>query len=204
MRGGAEVQADADALTPQDVVRILPGERVPVDGIVCSGACTVDASALMGASRLEEKAVGDPVLAGALNRAGSASVTPTAVGDATVLQRTIAALQRAQTVRTPEQERLERAASRLTALLIILAAGVGAVWFFRRQPGDLARALTCACGVLADACLSAAGQAARRSGANCSRAARRHRPGRRRAPCAGVSGCCWRITLCVFRWLRAG
>lgn len=160
VRGGAEVQVDADTLTPQDVVRILPGERVPVDGIVCSGACTVDASALMGASRLEEKAVGDPVLAGALNRAGSASVTPTAVGDATVLQRTIAALQRAQTVRTPEQERLERAASRLTALLIILAAGVGAVWFFRRQPGDLARALTCACGVLAAACLSAAGQAA--------------------------------------------
>lgn len=160
VRGGAEVQVDADTLTPQDVVRILPGERVPVDGIVCSGACTVDASALMGASRPEEKAVGDPVLAGALNRAGSASVTPTAVGDATVLQRTIAALQRAQTVRTPEQERLERAASRLTALLIILAAGVGAVWFFRRQPGDLARALTCACGVLAAACLSAAGQAA--------------------------------------------
>ena len=160
VRGGAEVQVDADTLTPQDVVRILPGERVPVDGIVCSGACTVDASALMGASRPEEKAVGDPVLAGALNRAGSASVTPTAVGDATVLQRTIAALQRAQTVRTPEQERLEWAASRLTALLIILAAGVGAVWFFRRQPGDLARALTCACGVLAAACLSAAGQAA--------------------------------------------
>lgn len=160
VRGGAEVQVDADTLTPQDVVRILPGERVPVDGIVCSGACTVDASALMGASRPEEKAVGDPVLAGALNRAGSASVTPTAVGDATVLQRTIAALQRAQTVRTPEQERLERAASRLTALLIILAAGVGAVWFFRRQPGDLARALTCACGVLAAACPGAAGQAA--------------------------------------------
>lgn len=61
---------------------------------------------------------------------------------------------------TPEQERLERAASRLTALLIILAAGVGAVWFFRRQPGDLARALTCACGVLAAACPGAAGQAA--------------------------------------------
>lgn len=160
VRGGAEVQVDADTLTPQDVVRILPGERIPVDGIVRSGVCTVDESALTGASRPVEKTVGDAVLAGTLDRAGSASVTPTAVGDATVLQRTIAALQRAQTVRTPEQERLERAASRLTALLIILAAGVGAVWFFQRQPGDLARALTCACGVLAAACLSAAGQAA--------------------------------------------
>ena len=74
--------------------------------------CTVDESALTGASRPVEKAVGDAVLAGTLDRAGSASVTPTAVGDATVLQRTIAALQRAQTVRTPERERLERAASR--------------------------------------------------------------------------------------------
>ena len=160
VRGGAEVQADADALTPQDVVHILPGERIPVDGIVRSGVCTVDESALMGASRPVEKTVGDVVLAGTLDRAGSASVTPTAVGDATVLQRTIAALQRAQTVRTPEQERLERAASRMTALLIVLAAGVGAVWLFRRQPGDLTRALTCACGVLAAACPGAAGQAA--------------------------------------------
>ena len=160
VRGGAEVQTDADALTPQDVVRIVPGERIPVDGIVRSGVCTVDESALTGASRPVEKKVGDAVLAGTLDRAGSASVTPTAVGDATVLQRTIAALQRAQTVRTPEQARLERAASRMTALLIILAAGVGAVWLFRRQPVDLARALTCACGVLAAACPGAAGQAA--------------------------------------------
>ena len=160
VRDGVQAQTDAGTLTPQDVVHILPGERIPVDGIVRSGVCTIDESALTGAPRPVEKTVGDAVLAGTLDRAGSASVTPTAVGDATVLQRTIAALQRAQTVRTPEQERLERAASRMTALLIILAAGVGAVWLFRRQPGDLTRALTCACGVLAAACPGAAGQAA--------------------------------------------
>ena len=169
VRDGVGTQVDADALTPRNVVRVLPGERVPVDGVVCSGTCTVDASALTGAARPAEKAVGDAVLAGTLNRAGSAFITPTAIGDATALQRTIAALQRAQTVRTPEQVRLERAASRLTALLVLLAIGVGAVWLFWRQPGDLARAL---------------------SG--------------RRAPCAGVSGCCWRIMPCVCRWLRAG
>lgn len=138
----------------------LPGERVPVDGVVCSGTCIVDASALAGAARPAEKAVGDAVLAGTLNRAGSAFITPTAVGDATALQRTIAALQRAQTVRTPEQARLERAASRLTALLVLLAIGVGVVWLFWRQPGDLARALTCTCAVLAATCPGAAGQAA--------------------------------------------
>lgn len=160
VRDGVQAQTDAGTLTPQDVVHILPGERIPVDGIVRSGVCTVDESALTGASRPVEKTVGDAVLTGTLDRAGSASVTPTAVGDATVLQRTIAALQRAQTVRTPEQERLERAASRMTALLIVLAAGVGAVWLFRRQPGDLTRALTCACGVLAAVCPGAAGQAA--------------------------------------------
>lgn len=115
---------------------------------------------LTGAARPAEKAVGDAVLAGTLNRAGSAFITPTAVGDATALQRTIAALQRAQTVRTPEQVRLERAASRLTALLVLLAIGVGVVWLFWRQPGDLARALTCTCAVLAATCPGAAGQAA--------------------------------------------
>ena len=99
VRDGVQAQTDAGTLTPQDVVHILPGERIPVDGIVRSGVCTVDESALTGASRPVEKTVGDAVLAGTLDRAGSASVTPTAVGDATVLQRTIAALQRAQTVR---------------------------------------------------------------------------------------------------------
>lgn len=160
VRDGVGTPVDADALTPRDVVRVLPGERVPVDGVVCSGTCTVDASALTGAARPAEKAVGDAVLAGTLNRAGSAFITPTAIGDATALQRTIAALQRAQTMRTPEQVRLERAASRLTALLVLLAIGVGAVWLFWRQPGDLARALTCTCAVLAATCPGAAGQAA--------------------------------------------
>ena len=160
VRDGVGTPVDADALTPRDVVRVLPGERVPVDGVVCSGTCTVDASALIGAARPAEKAVGDAVLAGTLNRAGSAFITPTAIGDATALQRTIAALQRAQTIRTPEQVRLERAASRLTALLVLLAIGVGVVWLFWRQPGDLARALTCTCAVLAAACPGAAGQAA--------------------------------------------
>ena len=161
VRDGVGTQVDADALTPRDVVRVLPGERVPVDGIVRSGTCTVDASALTGAARPAEKAVGDTVLAGTLNRAGSAFITPTAIGDATALQRTIAALQRAQTVRTPEQVRLERAASRLTALLVLLAIGVGAVWLFWRQPGDLARALTCTCAVLAATCPGAAERTAR-------------------------------------------
>lgn len=138
----------------------VPVERVPVDGVVCSGTCTVDVFALTGAARPAEKAVGDAVLAGTLNRVGSAFITPTAIGDATALQRTIAALQRAQTVRTPEQVRLERAASRLTALLVLLAIGVGVVWLFWRQPGDLARALTCTCAVLAATCPGAAGQAA--------------------------------------------
>ena len=161
VRDGVGTQVDADALTPRDVVRVLPGERVPVDGVVCSGTCTVDASALTGAARPAEKAVGDAVLAGTLNRAGSAFITPTAIGDATALQRTIAALQRAQTVRTPEQVRLERAASRLTALLVLLAIGVGAVWLFWRQPGDLARALTCTCAVLAATCPGAAERTAR-------------------------------------------
>lgn len=144
VRDGVQAQTDAGTLTPQDVVHILPGERIPVDGIVRSGVCTVDESALTGASQPVEKTVGDAVLAGTLDRAGSASVTPTAVGDATVLQRTIAALQR---------------------------------W----------RA-----------------SAVRRSGASCSCMARRPRLRRRRAPCAGAAGCCWRTMPCVCRWLRAG
>lgn len=58
VRDGVGTPVDADALTPRDVVRVLPGERVPVDGVVCSGTCTVDAFALMGAARPAEKAVG--------------------------------------------------------------------------------------------------------------------------------------------------
>ena len=73
VRDGVQAQTDAGTLTPQDVVHILPGERIPVDGIVRSGVCTVDESALTGASRPVEKTVGDAVLAGTLDRAGAAA-----------------------------------------------------------------------------------------------------------------------------------
>lgn len=55
VRGGVEMQADADTLTPQDVVRLVPGERIPVDGVVCSSTCTVDESALTGMHCMEKR-----------------------------------------------------------------------------------------------------------------------------------------------------
>lgn len=142
--------------------------------IVCAlrglpGVHAVFVSDTAGCARLtyDEAAVGLGEIARCVQRAGfdvpveTAELRcPGADDGAEALQRTIAALQRAQTVRTPEQVRLERAASRLTALLVLLAIGVGAVWLFWRQPGDLARALTCTCAVLAATCPGAAGQAA--------------------------------------------
>ncbi|MFR0796657.1 MAG: hypothetical protein ACLSHG_10525 [Oscillospiraceae bacterium] len=121
--------------SPRDVVRVLPGERVPVDGVVCSGTCTVDASALTGAARPAGKGGGGRSSGRHAQPRGQRIITPTAIERTRRRwQRTIAALQRAQTVRTPEQVRLERRHHAHRAARP-LAIGVGAAWLFWRAAG---------------------------------------------------------------------
>ena len=95
-RGDTFVELPVDQIAEHDRVRIRPGERVPVDGTVVSGQCAVDESMLTGESMPVDKAPGDKVIGGSLNRSGSAIVSAEALGKASVLEQIIQIVRHAQ------------------------------------------------------------------------------------------------------------
>ncbi len=86
---GNEVEISLDRLAVGDLVRVRPGERIPVDGTVMDGASAVDESLVIGEPLPQDKLVGDAVIGGSLNQTGSLVVRVTAVGKDTFL-RTVA------------------------------------------------------------------------------------------------------------------
>ena len=104
-RGDTFVELPVDQIAEHDRVRIRPGERVPVDGTVISGQCAVDESMLTGESMPVDKAPGDQVIGGSLNRSGSAIVSAEALGKASVLEQIIQIVRQAQCEKAPVQRR---------------------------------------------------------------------------------------------------
>lgn len=158
-RGGAVRELDLDEITEHDIILLRPGERVPVDGVVLAGSCTVDESMLTGESLPVEKAEGDHVFGGTLNRAGSARIAAERLGKDSVLQQMIDIVQRAQTSKAPVQRLADRIAAWFVPIVALLAAAVFCIWYFLARPGDAGRAVYCMCSVLVIACPCALGLA---------------------------------------------
>jgi Cd2+/Zn2+-exporting ATPase len=108
-----------DALSPGDVVRVLPGERIPVDGEVIDGRSHADESTLTGEAMPVSKEVGSPVYAGSLNGSGSLDVRMTSAADDTTLARIIQLVESAQETRAPTQSWIEAVESRYAAGVIV-------------------------------------------------------------------------------------
>ena len=109
-RGDTFVELPVDQIAEHDLVRIRPGERVPVDGTVVSGQCAVDESMLTGESMPVDKAPGDKVIGGSLNRSGSAIVSAEALGKASVLEQIIQIVCQAQCEEAPVQRFADKVA----------------------------------------------------------------------------------------------
>lgn len=158
-RGGEARELDIDEITEHDVILLRPGECVPVDGVVLAGSCTVDESMLTGESLPVEKAAGDHVFGGTLNRAGSARIAAERLGKDSVLQQMIDIVQRAQASKAPVQRLADRIAAWFVPIVALLAAAVFCIWYFGARPGDTGRAVSCMCSVLVIACPCALGLA---------------------------------------------
>ena len=111
-----------EALAPGHLVRVRPGERIPVDGDVVEGSSPVDESTLTGEPVPVRKHFGERVFAGTLNGSGSLDVKVTRTADDTTLARIIRMVEEARESRAPTQSWIERVESRY-ALGVILAAG---------------------------------------------------------------------------------
>jgi len=159
VRDGAEIDVPTADVRVGDFVRIRPGERIPVDGVVTEGASTIDESMLTGESLPVDKTLESKVLAGTVNRTGSFVFRAARVGSETALARIVKLVADAQGSRAPIQRLADRVAAIFVPIVLAIAALTFLAWWaFGPEPSAL-YALTSAVAVLVIACPCAMGLA---------------------------------------------
>lgn len=123
---GKEEMIAAENIKPNDILRILPGEAIPVDGVIISGETTVNQSIMTGESLPVDKSTGDEVFCGTINRFGSIDIRATKVGEDSSLQKMIRMVQDAEKKQAPMQRIADKCASWLVpaAMAIAIIAGL--------------------------------------------------------------------------------
>jgi len=159
LRDGGEVDVPTASVEVGDLVRIRPGERLPVDGTVVEGASTVDESMLTGESVPVDKAPGAAVSGGTVNRTGSFVFRATRVGSETTLARIVKLVEEAQGSRAPIQRLADRVAAVFVPIVLGIAGLTFAGWWLLGPAPSLVHALTTAVAVLVIACPCAMGLA---------------------------------------------
>ncbi len=125
IRNGVEQEVPTSELVAGDRIRLRPGAKVPVDGVLVEGGTSIDESLVTGESVPVEKQPGDALIGGSINRAGSVVMEATKVGSETALAQIVALVQQAQSSKAPGQRLADRAA----AYLVVLAVGAGLLTF---------------------------------------------------------------------------
>ena len=160
VRGDVEVDIPVEEVVVGDIVRIRPGEKVPVDGVVTSGTTTVDESMLTGESLPVDKAPGDAMIGATINTTGSVLIRTTAVGDDTALAQIIRLVEDAQGSKVPLQRLADQVSSVFVPTVILGAALTFVLWaVFGPETENLTMAISTTIAVLIIACPCALGLA---------------------------------------------
>ena len=106
-------------------IRVLPGERVPLDGVILSGSSSFNEAAITGESTPKDKGEGDEVFAGALNTSGVVELEVTACSDETMLSRIVGMVQGAQAEKAPYENFVDRFAAVYTPIVVSCALVLG-------------------------------------------------------------------------------
>ncbi|HSK20659.1 MAG TPA: heavy metal translocating P-type ATPase [Longimicrobiales bacterium] len=159
VRNGAEVDIGIEDVGADDIIIVRPGERVPVDGEVVSGASAVDESMLTGESLPVSKQVGDRVIGGTINRTGAFRYRATTLGHASVLAQIVKLMRDAQGSRAPIQRLADRISAVFVPIVLQVAILTFAVWFIAADAAPFVRAFAAAVAVLIIACPCAMGLA---------------------------------------------
>jgi P-type Cu+ transporter len=160
LRDGTEVDVPLDQVATGDLVRVRPGEKVPVDGIVVEGSSSVDESMLTGESRPVTKGTGDTVIGATLNRSGTLVLSATAVGADSTLAQIVRLVEDAQSSKVPMQKLADRVSAVFVPAVLLIAAGTFTGWaVFGPDTTHLTLAISTAVAVLIIACPCALGLA---------------------------------------------
>ncbi len=160
IRGGSEQDVAVESLVVGDSIRVRPGEKVPVDGLVTEGRSAVDESMLTGESLPVEKGEGDTVIGATLNTNGSFIFRATRVGKDTALAQIVRLVEEAQGSKAPMQRLADTIASYFVPAVLLLAALTFIGWLVVGTDPRLTHALQAAIAVLVIACPCALGLAA--------------------------------------------
>lgn len=133
---GNEQIIDAKDVCKNDIIRVLPGETIAIDGVIINGQTTVDQSVMTGESLPVDKAVGDEVYGGTINCFGAVDIKATKVGEDSSLQKLIRMVQKAQENKAPMARVADKSASWLVPAALVIAVITGIV------TRDIVRAVT--------------------------------------------------------------
>ena len=156
---GSEEDIPLDQVMPGDALRIRPGERVPVDGVVTEGGSAVDESMVTGESIPVEKTAGDPLIGATVNGTGTLVMRAEKVGSETLLAQIVSMVSAAQRSRAPIQRLADVVASYFVPAVVVAAVLTFVVWALIGPEPRLAHAVVNAVAVLIIACPCALGLA---------------------------------------------
>jgi Cu+-exporting ATPase len=156
---GTEKDIPLEQVKPGDRLRVRPGEKVPVDGVLLEGSSAIDESMISGESIPVEKSAGSPVIGATINSTGSFVMRAERVGPETLLARIVQMVGQAQRSRAPIQRLADRVAGWFVPAVVAVAAVTFTAWFFFGPEPRLAHALVNAVAVLIIACPCALGLA---------------------------------------------
>jgi Cu+-exporting ATPase len=157
--GATEAEVPLDQVEPGDLLRVRPGAKVPVDGVVVDGATAIDESMLTGEAMPVAKAAGDEVIGATLNTTGSFVMRATRVGRETALARIVELVRRAQGSKAPIQRLADRIAEIFVPIVLVVGAITFAIWFLGGPEPRLTLALSAFIAVVVIACPCAMGLA---------------------------------------------
>lgn len=136
LENGKEIMIPAEKICHDDILRVLPGETFPVDGVIIDGEASVDQSIMTGESLPVDKVRGDEVFCGTLNCYGAVDMKATNVGQDSSLQKLICMVQEAENKQAPMQRIADKCASWLVPVALMIAIITGFV------TGNIVRAVT--------------------------------------------------------------
>lgn len=136
LENGKEIMIPAEKICHDDILRVLPGETFPVDGVIIDGEASVDQSIMTGESLPVDKVRGDEVFCGTLNCYGAVDMKATNVGQDSSLQKLICMVQEAENKQAPMQRIADKCTSWLVPVALVIAIITGFV------TGNIVRAVT--------------------------------------------------------------
>ena len=136
VRPDGDVDVPVDQVQPGDLLRVRPGEKVPVDGVLVEGSSALDEAMLTGEAMPVTKGKGDEVIGATLNTTGSFVMRATRVGSETALAQIVEMVRRAQGSKAPIQRLADRISGVFVPIVLVVAAATFAIWMDLRPRAE--------------------------------------------------------------------